>query len=105
MASLVSPSAAVPGIILNGHHAQPQASTSTSSSSQPHTSESSLELDTVDDAIEAIRKGEFVVVMDDLARENEGDLIIAASLVTTERMAWMIRHTRFVPPLSLHHIV
>jgi 3,4-dihydroxy 2-butanone 4-phosphate synthase len=37
--------------------------------------------------------GEFIVVLDDLSRENEGDLIIAASDVTTEKMAFMIRHT------------
>ena len=37
-----------------------------------------------------------MVVMDDEGRENEGDLIIAASHCTTEKMAWMIKHTRYV---------
>lgn len=37
--------------------------------------------------------GQFIVVLDDLNRENEGDLIIAASDVTTEQMAFMIRHS------------
>lgn len=36
---------------------------------------------------------EFVVVMDDLDRENEGDLIIAAENMTTEQMAFMVRHS------------
>ena len=41
---------------------------------------------------------EFVVVLDSADRENEGDLIIAAEAVTTEQMAFMIRHTRSAPP-------
>ncbi|KAN0062379.1 3,4-dihydroxy 2-butanone 4-phosphate synthase [Thecaphora frezii] len=45
------------------------------------------------EAIAAIARGEFVVVLDDEHRENEGDLIIAASECTTEKMAWFIRHT------------
>lgn len=45
------------------------------------------------EALEAFSKGEFLVVMDDEGRENEGDLIIAASECSTEKMAWMIRHT------------
>jgi len=47
------------------------------------------------DALTAFAQGEFLVVMDDENRENEGDLIIAASLCTTEKMAWMIKHTRY----------
>jgi len=35
-----------------------------------------------------------VVVMDDEGRENEGDLVCAASKITTEGMAFMIRWTR-----------
>jgi 3,4-dihydroxy-2-butanone 4-phosphate synthase len=52
--------------------------------------------DPVEDALKAFKRGEFVVVMDDDNRENEGDLICAASLVTTEKMAWFIKHTRLV---------
>jgi 3,4-dihydroxy-2-butanone 4-phosphate synthase len=48
------------------------------------------------DALDAFSRGEFLVVMDDEGRENEGDLIVAASLCTTEKMAWMIKHTRCV---------
>jgi 3,4-dihydroxy 2-butanone 4-phosphate synthase/GTP cyclohydrolase II len=44
------------------------------------------------DAIEAIRRGDLVIVTDDDDRENEGDLICAASLCTTEKMAFIIRH-------------
>jgi len=51
----------------------------------------------MEDALEAFARGEFLVVMDDEGRENEGDLIIAASRCTTEKMAWMIKHTRYVP--------
>src|SRR5262245_44348578 len=44
-------------------------------------------------ALEALRQGRFVVVADDEDRENEGDLIIAAESVTTEKLAFMLRHT------------
>ncbi|KAF6761569.1 GTP cyclohydrolase II [Ephemerocybe angulata] len=49
--------------------------------------------DSVEDAIAAFAAGEFLIVMDDENREDEGDLIIAASQCTTEKMAWMIKHT------------
>lgn len=44
------------------------------------------------EAIEAIARGEIVIVTDDDDRENEGDLICAASLCTPEKMAFIIRH-------------
>ncbi|MBV9556768.1 MAG: 3,4-dihydroxy-2-butanone-4-phosphate synthase [Pseudolabrys sp.] len=47
----------------------------------------------VEAAIKAFAKGELVVVTDDDDRENEGDLCIAASLCTPEKMAFIIRHT------------
>ena len=47
----------------------------------------------IEDAIAATGRGEFVVVVDDADRENEGDLIIAAERVTAERIAFMVRHT------------
>ena len=50
-------------------------------------------LDSVQDAIDAIARGEMVVVVDDDDRENEGDLIAAASKITPEQMAFMVRHT------------
>lgn len=37
--------------------------------------------------------GNFIIVLDDLSRENEGDLIIAASDMTPEKMAFMVRYT------------
>ena len=46
----------------------------------------------VSQAIEAIARGEIVVVTDDDDRENEGDLIVAASLCTPEKMAFIIRN-------------
>ena len=53
----------------------------------------SADFDSVDDAIRAIAAGDLVVVVDDDDRENEGDLIMAASKATTEKVAFMIRHT------------
>lgn len=49
--------------------------------------------DSIEDTIHAFRNGEFIVVLDSTDRENEGDLIIAAEDITTEKMAFMIRHT------------
>jgi len=51
------------------------------------------DFDSIGSTIEAFRRGEFIVVLDSQNRENEGDLIIAAEDVTTEKMAFMIRHT------------
>ena len=48
---------------------------------------------TVEQAIEEIRLGRMVIVVDDADRENEGDLIIAAEKVTPESLAFMVRHT------------
>lgn len=48
---------------------------------------------TVEEAVAAIADGEFVLVIDDEDRENEGDLIIAAEKVTPEQVAFMVRHT------------
>jgi 3,4-dihydroxy 2-butanone 4-phosphate synthase / GTP cyclohydrolase II len=47
----------------------------------------------VEAAIAAIANGEFVVVLDNEDRENEGDLIMAAERMTPEAMAFMVRHT------------
>jgi 3,4-dihydroxy 2-butanone 4-phosphate synthase / GTP cyclohydrolase II len=47
----------------------------------------------VQEAIEAIARGEIVVVTDDDDREGEGDLIVAATLCTAEKMAFIVRHT------------
>src|SRR6202011_3195581 len=47
----------------------------------------------IENAIAAVSRGELVVVVDDAARENEGDLIMAAEKATAESMAFMIRHT------------
>ena len=49
---------------------------------------------TIEEAIEDIRSGRFVVVVDDEDRENEGDLTIAAQFVTPEAIAFMATHGR-----------
>ena len=47
----------------------------------------------IDDAIEAIRRGKMVIVVDDEDRENEGDLIMAAEKATTADIAFFLHHT------------
>ena len=51
------------------------------------------ELDPIEAAVEAIRRGEMIIVVDDDDRENEGDLIMAAVTATPEQVAFMVRHT------------
>jgi len=56
----------------------------------------------IEGALAAFAKGEIVIVTDDDDRENEGDLFVAASLCTPEKMAFIIRHTSGIvcAPLS-----
>ena len=49
---------------------------------------------TVEEAIEDIRAGRFVVVVDDPDRENEGDLVIAAQFATPDAINFMATHAR-----------
>ncbi len=51
-------------------------------------------LDTIDEAIEEIRKGNMIIVVDDENRENEGDFICAAEKVTPEIINFMARYGR-----------
>ena len=57
---------------------------------------SDIKLDRIEDAIEDIRNGEFVIVVDDEDRENEGDFIIAAEKITAEKVNFMLKHARGV---------
>jgi 3,4-dihydroxy 2-butanone 4-phosphate synthase/GTP cyclohydrolase II len=52
-----------------------------------------LKLDTIEHAIDEIRAGRAVIVVDDEDRENEGDLIFAASKATPELLAFLIRYS------------
>ena len=51
------------------------------------------ELNGIQEAIDAVAAGEMIVVVDDEDRENEGDLIMAATKATPDKVAFMIRHT------------
>ncbi len=53
-----------------------------------------MSLATIEEAIEEIRQGRMVVLMDDKNRENEGDLCMAAEKVTPEAINFMARHGR-----------
>lgn len=55
-----------------------------------------IKLNTIEEAIEDFRKGEIVIVVDDEDRENEGDMIIAAELITPEKVNFMLKHARGV---------
>src|SRR5436190_17482703 len=47
---------------------------------------------TIEEALEELRAGRMIVLVDDEYRENEGDLVIAAEKVTPEAINFMIRH-------------
>ena len=70
-----------------GAHARPAAP------APEGVSPGAVRLDAIEDAIAAIAAGRPIVVVDDEGRENEGDLIFAASKATTELTAMMIRYT------------
>lgn len=53
-----------------------------------------IKLDSIEDAIADIRKGKVVIVVDDEDRENEGDFIAAAEMVTPEMINFMATHGR-----------
>ena len=50
-----------------------------------------IQLNTIEEALEDFQRGEFVIVVDDEDRENEGDFIIAAEKVTPEKINFMMR--------------
>jgi 3,4-dihydroxy 2-butanone 4-phosphate synthase/GTP cyclohydrolase II len=56
--------------------------------------EEGIRLDTVEQAITAIAAGRPIVVVDDASRENEGDIVFAASRATPELLAFTIRYAR-----------
>ena len=49
-------------------------------------------LATIPEAVEDFKRGKFVIVVDDEDRENEGDLVVAAQLVTPDHISFMTRH-------------
>ncbi len=64
---------------------------------------------TIDEAIAELRAGRFVVLVDDERRENEGDLICAAELITPDMVNFMVTHARGVLCVALtrslcHHL-
>ena len=52
-----------------------------------------MQLSTIESALEALRAGKPVLVADSADRENEGDAVISAELVSPEWMAWMVKNT------------
>ena len=57
--------------------------------------------DSIEDAIRHIKKGKFIILVDDEDRENEGDLVIAAEKVTPHAINFMAKHARGLICLTL----
>jgi len=64
-----------------------------------------LELSSIEAALEDFRQGKFVIVVDDEDRENEGDFITAAEMITPEKVNFMLRNGRGVlcAPITMSH--
>ena len=63
-----------------------------------------VRLDSIESALEELRAGKAIVVVDDEDRENEGDLIFAASKATPELAGFMIRHTSGVVCVAMQGV-
>ncbi|WP_077195553.1 bifunctional 3,4-dihydroxy-2-butanone-4-phosphate synthase/GTP cyclohydrolase II [Prevotella ihumii] len=55
-----------------------------------------FELSSIEDALKDFKEGKFVIVVDDEDRENEGDLIMAAEMITPEKVNFMLKNARGV---------
>lgn len=58
------------------------------------TEKDTIQLNTIEEAIKDIRQGKIIIVVDDENRENEGDFIAAAEMVTPEMINFMVTHGR-----------
>lgn len=58
-------------------------------------------INTIEEAIEDIRQGKIIIVVDDEDRENEGDFVAASELITTEKVNFMVTHGRGLVCISL----
>ncbi|MCB0636030.1 MAG: 3,4-dihydroxy-2-butanone-4-phosphate synthase [Lewinella sp.] len=63
-------------------------------SGNPQSDTLKIELNTIEEAIAAIKAGEIIIVVDDEDRENEGDFICAAECITPEMINFMATHGR-----------
>lgn len=91
----------MPAAELNGHAAVNGYTNGTSTNGANGTHTNGLSnptpahpaFDSIPDVIQAFANDEFVIVLDDASRENEGDLIIAASALTPAKASFMIRYS------------
>ena len=60
----------------------------------------SYQFSSIEHAIEDMKNGKMVIVVDDPGRENEGDLIIAAEKATPEAVNFMVKHARVCMPME-----
>lgn len=60
-----------------------------------------IQLDTIEEAIDAIRNGKMIIVVDDQSRENEGDIICASECITPEMINFMTKEGRGLICVSL----
>lgn len=58
--------------------------------------EENFKFSSIEDAVNDFRRGKFVIVVDDEDRENEGDLITAAEMITPEKVNFMLKNARGV---------
>ncbi len=52
-----------------------------------------LQFTDIETVLNTFKKGEFIIIVDEQSRENEGDLVISAEFITDKQMGWMIKNT------------
>src|SRR5215470_15171222 len=82
---------------------RPTSSESTSRASCSSDKEKEVEenIARVEKALDELRRGHMVILVDDAERENEGDLVLAAQFVTPQAINFMAKHARGLICLSL----
>src|SRR4051794_1734647 len=89
----VKKNAQVSAVGARGKHAKPAIALASKKAPSPFAR--------IEDAVEAVRAGEMIIIVDDADRENEGDLMVAAEKVTPEAINFMARFGRGLICLSM----
>jgi 3,4-dihydroxy 2-butanone 4-phosphate synthase/GTP cyclohydrolase II len=62
-----------------------------------------FKLDSIEDAVRDVSSGKIIIVVDDANRENEGDMFVAAEMISAEHMNFMVTHARGLVCAPLNH--
>ena len=63
-----------------------------------------MKFDSIQSAVDEIRNGQCVVIVDDADRENEGDIVMASELITPDAVNFMAKYARGLISVSYTHL-